>query len=288
MQNPFLKWTMIVSGVLVAFAGLTAAYVYVASSAVVGRTYDLSVTPLTLSKPVDAARGAHLARVLGCINCHGEGLQGGEMQGEAARFVKVYATNLTRLAERYADDDFTRAIRQGVKSDGTTVRFMPSASFSRVSDDDIAALIAYIRSQPVGGKEHPKPVAKWIGRAFLAFGLGVPEALRAIDQKDTHPLDLGEQTAPGRYLASIACAGCHGLDLKGRDRFLFVSPDLLVVGGYEREDFRNFMRTGTAVGGRTLPFMSNEAVKEFTHFTDAEIDALYDYLRARVEATPAK
>lgn len=288
MSNRLLTWATIAAGVLIGLAGIAATYVYVASSAVVGRTYDLSAKPLTLSKPVDVARGAHLARVLGCISCHGESLQGGERQGEAARFVKVYATNLTRLAERYTDADFARAIRQGVKSDGTTVRFMPSASFSRMSDDDTAALIAYIRSKPVGGEDHPKPGPTWMGRALVAFGVGVPEAQQVLDQKNIRPLDLGAETAHGRYLASIACAGCHGPDLKGRDRIVFVSPDLVVVVGYEREDFRNFLRTGKAVGGRTLRFMSDAAVKEFTHFTDVEIDALYDYLRARVDATPAE
>jgi hypothetical protein len=58
-------------------------------------------------------------------------------------------------------------------------------------------------------------------------------------------------------------------------------PDLNVVGAYSRADFRRLMRTGVATGGRQVGLMSEVARGRYAHFTDAEVDAIYDYLAAR-------
>jgi hypothetical protein len=41
------------------------------------------------------------------------------------------------------------------------------------------------------------------------------------------------------------------------------------------------MRTGVATGERQVGLMSQVARGRFVHFTDAEVDAIYDYLAAR-------
>jgi cytochrome c553 len=257
-----------------------AGFVYFASTAVETRKFDLAVPPRVLTKAADPEAGAHLARIAGCTNCHGPDLTGREAR-EARRFVRMHSSNLTLLNGRWSDDDLDRAIRRGVRPDGTSVRLMPSSQYSKLTDDDAAALIAYLRTFAPDGEPHQPPQTTWLGRLLVATGRVSPEAETVEETRALAPLDLGPATAEGRYLASIACGGCHGPELTGRDRIAFVAPDLRVVAAYALEDFRTFMRTGIAAGGRRLPVMSNEAVKNTTHLTDAEIDALFAYLLTR-------
>jgi hypothetical protein len=53
-----------------------------------------------------------------------------------------------------------------------------------------------------------------------------------------------------------------------------------MVAAYTREDFRRLLRTGKAPGNRELSMMSGVARGRYRHFTDGEVDAVYDYLRA--------
>jgi mono/diheme cytochrome c family protein len=93
------------------------------------------------------------------------------------------------------------------------------------------------------------------------------------------PIDLGPRLQDGRHLASVACSQCHGTDLNGGRGA--PGHDLMVKGGYNRQQFRTLMREGTTSGGRDIDPMSVVARASFSHFTDAEIDALFDYLDAR-------
>jgi mono/diheme cytochrome c family protein len=96
------------------------------------------------------------------------------------------------------------------------------------------------------------------------------------------PLDLGPRYAPGRHLARAICAACHGSDLAGMPPGSFhPTPDLLIAAAYTRADFHTLMRSGKAVGGREVDLMSRTARANFSAFTDAEVDAIYDYLVAR-------
>ena len=65
-------------------------------------------------------------------------------------------------------------------------------------------------------------------------------------------------------------------NLMGTDGFL-TTPSLAVAAGYPLEDFKRFLRTGVALGGRTLPTMTPVAKSRFVHFTDSEIEALHVY-----------
>ena len=79
----------------------------------------------------------------------------------------------------------------------------------------------------------------------------------------------------GRYLASIVCTACHGLDFRGSA--LERSPPLAILAAYSLEQFRHLLRTANSVDGRALAPMS--WVRN-VDFTDQEIDDLYVFLRA--------
>ncbi|MCB2098195.1 MAG: hypothetical protein KDE05_11220, partial [Parvularculaceae bacterium] len=83
--------------------------------------------------------------------------------------------------------------------------------------------------------------------------------------------DLARDSAVerGRYLASVICAECHGVDWEG---VAFEgSPSLRIAAAYPPEDFKTLMRTGVPIGGRDLGIMSEVARDAFSLFTDEEI-----------------
>lgn len=84
-------------------------------------------------------------------------------------------------------------------------------------------------------------------------------------------------------MVRATCGECHGVDLTGNSwpRPARSPPDLNVAGAYTREDFRRLLRTGVAPGGRQVGLMSEVARGRYSHFTDTEVDAIYDYLAAR-------
>ncbi len=185
--------------------------------------------------------------------------------------------NLTRLAQTFSDADFDHAIRRGLRPDGTSVaEEMPADAFQFVTDADLGDMVSYIRSLPPAGADIAPPSYDLKARYKLLYGGGKVDAMWFADQKPA--LDLGPNYARGRQLAMAACGECHTTSLHGQPG---ATPDLLIVASYDRADFVHFMRTGKAAGNRELPLMSDTARQRFSHFDDAELGQIYDYLAAR-------
>lgn len=141
-----------------------------------------------------------------------------------------------------------------------------------------AAILAFIRSEPVGDGPATDVQLGPLGRWQLLFGDWLPYA-EEIDHQAVR-LDPGGPAQPlvwGRYLAETVCTECHGTDLAGGDD----TPNLVVAAAYSLADFRRLLRTGVPVGERQLGLMAKVAVKRFAHFTDPEIAALHGFLRQR-------
>lgn len=92
--------------------------------------------------------GEYLTWVSGCRECHGETLSGGHIPGTPSSFKN--ASNLTPAGiGRYSEADFTRAMREGVRPGGFPIdTLMPVREFKQMSDDEIRALYAYLRTVP--------------------------------------------------------------------------------------------------------------------------------------------
>jgi mono/diheme cytochrome c family protein len=276
-----MRWWIVALGVPAAAAAAFASWLFAASETVLHHRYALAAEP-TLPRPADAAaRGARLAAVYGCTDCHGEDLRGRPFP-HPAPFTAVASANLTLKAETYSDADFARVIREGVTPQGYSVEFMPSNAFVRMADDEAAAIIAYVRSLPAGGEDRPEWRPGWKGRWAMATGKFPPGQAFMADARAKAPADLGPETALGRHLASVACVECHGPDLKG-DRS-GKPPDLAVAGAYDPADFHRLLKTGVAAGGRQVGMMSAAARRRFSHFSDDEVEAIRLYLVARAKA----
>ena len=276
-----LRWISYVAAALVVAALVFAAWVWFASARVLSRTHEARPEPLAQPNAAQLADAERQSRILGCHSCHGEGMRG-RLMFEAPNVVRMWAPNIPELAARASDQQLAQAIRQGIGHDGRALFAMPSPLYSRLSDQEVTAMIAYIRRLPPAGERTSGVEWGPIGRFALAIG-SFPSAIERMEAfRVRQPFDVGPAHAAGRRLVAIQCADCHGPDLSGAEPIpdLF-SPGLDVAAAYSPEQFRTLMRTGVAPHGRDLAMMREAALQDLRHYTDAEIDQIHAYLVAR-------
>jgi cytochrome c553 len=257
-----------------------AAVVWIGSERALRKSYaDIPAVALTVQGDVES--GKHWAAILGCTHCHGPALQGNVMEDGGVWVGVLVAPNLTIQRKLYDDAGLARVIRDGVKRDGRGVDTMPSKVFHEATEQTVADVIAFVRSVPDGGQAQPKisygPVARW----FIAKG----EWRLAPAEIDYHAQRLGdaphaEGPTLGRYIATLACGECHGLDQKGNSDDGI--PNLAVVKAYSDEEFRKLMHDGVAKGNRKIrDLMASSARTRFSVFSEEEISALKQFLDSR-------
>ena len=225
------------------------AWVYLSNARLLTRHYPVAKVTLTLDAAPDARRGKALADVAGCTDCHNADLRGGLWEDEGWLHGHLYTSNLTLKAKTYSDEDLARIVRLGVRPDGRGVVVMPSMGFVRLTDAEMADIIAFIRSLPAGGSDQPEhfigPLYQWgVWRGELKPAITYVAGERAKD-----PVDAGSQHDAARHLARIVCAECHGGDLKGNG-WDSGAPDLAVILAYDLEKFTRLLRTGIAADGK--------------------------------------
>jgi mono/diheme cytochrome c family protein len=236
--------------------------------------------PLPLSavkadaSPEALARGARLVVVTGCISCHGPDLSGKTLTVSGSQ---VQAPGLGLAAHKRSDAELDLAIRYGLSVDGRSEVAMPAYAYARLTDQDLSAIIGYLRSLPARGA--PAAVTKpSLGlRADLALGRFHLASDRLASARA--PLDAGPQTAAGRYLASVSCAQCHGSDLGGGAGN--PGPDLTIRGYFNRQQFYALLKRGEAIGEGDVETMARASRQSFSHYSDDEIGSIYAYLDAR-------
>lgn len=278
-------WLTQAAIIVVVLVGVVVAVAYVVGGARLNQTFE--VEPASLVIPDDSASIAHgeyLARIHGCADCHAENFSG-KVMVDAPPF-RVVASNLTSgaggIGGEYDETELDAVIRHGIRPDGRPVFIMPSAAFHSLSDDDAAALIAFLRQVPPVDNELPATEIRPLGRLMSAFAIDPTMEVR---QARAGPRSLtperGATPEYGRYLASITCAYCHGEDLRGMQPPMPdapFAPDLGArAGEWSHEEFVATLRTGTTPEGRALDpeFMPYRMTAQMD---EADLDALYLYL----------
>ena len=156
-----LKWVGIILLALVVILLAGGAVLYGTASSRLNNGPDVAVKAVPAASDASAiARGQHLAvAISGCTSCHGEDLSG-EVTVEDPAIGTIYAANLTAgeggAGATFSDEDWARAIRHGIGPGGRVLGGMPSNAFAHLSDDDLAALLAYIQSVPPVDKVLPE------------------------------------------------------------------------------------------------------------------------------------
>lgn len=282
-MKTILKWLARIVAALALLALIGFGWVWWASERALHRRYPIHPEQVATPSAEALADAPRMARLYGCLSCHGDGLRGHrvfDIPGVAA----VYAPNLTLLAPERTDEQLAQALRQGVAPDGRGLFVMPSHLFARLTDEEVAAMIAYIRSMPKGGQAAPANEIRFQGRVGLALGQFNSEPDAIARYRETMPIDLGPEHARARHITATVCSECHGADLGGgeviEDRR---TPDLAIVASYDLAAFTRLMRTGVGLTGRDLGPMAETARSDLKVLTDEEIAALHAYLLARAE-----
>lgn len=255
------------------------------------KTYDVAPLAITRqSDPLVLARGKHLLEAVSICNakgCHGGDLAGGETiaMGPVAQLT---GPNITPggLGAAYSDGEIARLVRHGIKKDGKSVRFMPAHEFGWLPDNDLTALVSYLRTVPAVDRPNGPTQVKTLGKVLDRQDKLVFDVARRVDHAKP---DLGgqpEATANyGRHLAK-ACMGCHGETYGGGPIPgapsnlpvpLNITTDATGLKDWSYEEFVTLFKTGKRKNGKQLdPFMPIEG---FSKMDDTELKALWAFLR---------
>lgn len=91
------------------------------------------------------AYGMYLARISGCVGCHGSSLRGGPVPG-APREIPPAPDITSRALQGWSRDDFARALREGVRPDSTFISpFMPWEQYAGMTETELDALWAFLQ-----------------------------------------------------------------------------------------------------------------------------------------------
>lgn len=244
-----------------------------------------------------------------CAACHGpaEMVESTELVGEPPLsggyayplpFGTLRFPNLTPDEEtgigRYTDGQLARVLRYGVKPDGQAL--LPVMEYQNVSDEDIVAILSWLRVQPPVRREVPPTDLNLLGMALKAF------VFRPMGP-DAPPPASSPPEAPtverGEYLANrvAQCAQCHtrrnmaDLSFAG-PRFAggaelnepfapdltFVTPNLTPdpdtgwIASWSEDVFVERFRTGRTVEGSPMMW------EFYARLSDADLRAIYRYL----------
>jgi cytochrome c553 len=253
------------------------------------KRYDVPAATLTI--PTDSAsiaRGRVVATLSGCTGCH-TGTLGGQVMIDRFPMARLAASNLTRgkggIGSSYSDADLERAIRHGVRKDGTPLFIMPSNEFNRMRDEELVRLIAYVRSVPPVDNETPPRTLYPIARVLHTFGAPIvaAEKIDHASRRNVAP-PPGATMEYGEYIGG-ACTFCHGEDLGGAkvggEPGAPPSPPIGPTGmpsKWTEAQFIQTMRTGVTPEGRTLR-AQYMPWKEIGQLSDDELRAVFMYIK---------
>ncbi len=223
------------------------------------------------------AHGKRLAAVLSCNGCHGANLQGTNVSKDDPEFGDMNAPNITLLLAKYSDADFDQLLRHGKPKDGREFWFMPTESFQFMSDADLAALVAYLRTFQPAGEQLP-PIRK--GAGFMKdVEKGFESALKQhVRYRAEAPTDMGVQHEWGRHLTRTVCTACHNSKLQGYPDF---TPDLDIAGAYSAAELETLLTTGKGKSKPDLGLMTVVAKDALMYLTPRERAAMIAYLKTR-------
>lgn len=186
------------------------------------------------------ARGEYLAIAGNCASCHttatGEFMAGGV--AFETPFGTLYSTNITPDADtgigNWSERDFLNAMRHGVRPDNEHLYpAFPYTAYTRISNEDIAAIYAYIQSIPPVNQSAPENELSFPFniRPLMAFWKAI-----FFEQGVLEP--RSEEWNRGAYLVEglAHCSACHS----PRNGFGAEIKELHMSGG----EYLDRVRTG--------------------------------------------
>jgi len=252
--------------------------------------------------PAAVARGAYLAAVAGCDQCHTDTKSGGSPYAGGRKFATEFGTittpnitsdRMTGIGD-WSTADFVRAMCWGVAPDTTHyVPSFPFSAYSRLSEGDLADLKAFLDSLPAISRPG------LAGADSLALAARAQAALGGIAAGSTGRWqpdpNLDAIANRGAYLVATVgrCGDCHTpntlLGAPDPDRFLAgagkkapnITPDPKTgIGNWSEADIVTLLKDGQTpevdfVGGAMA-----EIVRNTVRLTDADRQAIAAFLKS--------
>ncbi len=256
-------------------------------------------------------RGKYLALAGNCTSCHTAGTEGFMAGGVAFEtpFGRIYSTNITPDPDtgigNWTSVEFLNSMRHGVRPDGEHLYpVFPYTSFTKVTDEDVAALFAYLNSIPAIRREAPENEISFpfnmrslmIVWKKMFFDAGVFEANNA----------KSAEWNRGAYLveALAHCGACHSpRNLLGAEH-----PDMAMTGGvytdkvpsgalrpwsapnltsapsglglWPHEEVAAYLKTGINSYVETFGPMNEVILNSTRHLSDSDVNAMALYLKS--------
>ncbi len=252
-------------------------------------------------------RGAYIFTAADCDACHTNVKQKGPLLAGGRPLKTPFGTfhtpNITPDPEtgigRWSDADFTRALREGV-SPGKDHYFpvFPYPSFTKMTDQDILDLKAYIFSlpavsQPNRDHEIDFPfgwrftVWFWKQMNFTEGPFVADPARNAEWNRGAYLVEAlahcGECHTPRGWLGGVDAALALSGTTAGPEgqKVPNITPDMDTgIGGWSPKDVVRVLRTGQLPDGDFVGSMMGEVVNGTSKLTDADRQAIAVYLRS--------
>lgn len=269
----------------------------------------LGAAPVLAATPDDVLRqrGGYLAAAAGCATCHTEDVPGAvPLAGGRrlkTRFGVFVTPNITpdpvHGIGRWSEADFIRALRQGLSPAGS--HYYPSfpyAAYTRMQDDDLRALWAWLKAQPPAARANAPHELDWYvdWRRLLAIWKAGNFAPGPRPPNPSRPASWNR----GAYLAEavVHCGECHsprgrlgGVDEarryagttegpEGDDTVPNITPDRKTgIGRWRPSELVYYLETGATPDGDYAGGMMAEVVDNSTaHLTRADREAIAEFI----------
>jgi mono/diheme cytochrome c family protein len=266
--------------------------------------FSLVATIAAASAQTPVERGKYLVNtIMTCQNCHtpkGErgapiferDLSSGLSWDEPP--FKVTASNITQDKDTgigsWTDEQIKTALRKGQRPNGVHLAaIMPSDFYEILTDNDLNAIVAYLRTVKPVKQETPAP----------EYRIALPRHIPPGAEKPFSEADMADKVKKGFYLVTIGhCMECHTpMGPKGREfetrygagGFDFPGPwgkstsrnitshKEKGIGGWSDAEIKRAITDGVSRdGSRLKPPMGYEFYK---NMTGDDLDAIVAYLR---------
>jgi len=256
-------------------------------------------------------RGRYLARAGNCVSCHtspgGQAFAGG--LAFETPFGKLYSSNITPDPQtgigQWSIKEFGRALREGVRPNGEHLYpAFPYTAYTKVSDDDVVALYAYLKViKPVKFTPPPNDMSFPSNQRWT---LGVWKAMFFDATRFEPDSSQSTQWNRGAYLVEglAHCSACHsprnslGAELSshrmmggeyqdrvasGAVRF-WAAPNLTNVSSglaaWSVDDLAAYLKTGRASFTETHGPMNEVILNSTRHLSEPDVRAMAVYLKS--------
>jgi mono/diheme cytochrome c family protein len=260
--------------------------------------------------PSDVQRGAYVAAAGNCVSCHttesGVPYAGG-LAFETA-YGTIYSTNITpdpvTGIGQWSLEDFKAAMRQGVRPGGEHLYpVFPYTSFTRVNDEDISALYAYLRTlepvsytPPANALEFPFDQRWALGlwkALFFDEGVFQPQATETEEwNRGAYLVEglghCGECHTPRNFLGAadtdLALTGSTYLERVEGKLSAWSASNLTAAGSglasWSREDVEQYLHLGFSPRAGVFGPMNKVVVNSTRHLSPEDVRAIAVYLKA--------